>query len=189
MAAKVRDRPHWIVLRGGLLLAAVLSAAAVPWQLWSAFRSDDLTWDGDIGYGTAVPQSLVASNPGTQLYFDGHVGVYMHDASDRLRLLSVAPDVLLAAAMSYVAWVMLLVVLNVNAGRPFHGAVPRLLHTLAPVIAATAVAFTLLSAYVNQEIMVAALRPSGPPSGPDSTYSPDIGQMISAGCSQHCSWA
>jgi hypothetical protein len=179
MAPKLRDRPHWIVLRGGLTLLVAGGVLAIPLQIWGALTSDSLSWKGNVGYLTDLPRGLVTPKPGAFFTFDGSVGVSLDDPSSRLSLLSVAPGIVLAATIAYVAWVLLLVVLNVNAGQPFYGAVPRLLTTVAPVIAVAAVAVTYVSAYANREIMLAVLAPGEHRiSSPDQLFNPAYGRMI-----------
>lgn len=179
MAAKKRDRLDWIILRGGLTLLAAGGALVVPLVLLTALRSDSLSWDGDVGFSTELPAKLVTPADGASLMFDGHVQVLVSDPTLRLSLLAAAPDILLAAAISYVAWVLLLVVLNVHAGESFSGRVPRLLATVGPVIAAATIALTFLRAYANHEIMSAAVGTQEYfPIDDGGFFNPALGRMI-----------
>ena len=178
MARKRSNRLDWVILRGGLTVLAIGGALTIPLQLWAALKSDRLDWAGDVGYATELPGKLITPAPGTSFTFDGSVGVTIVDPSTRLSLLSTLPDILLAAAIAYVAWVLLLVVLNVDSGDSFSGRVPRLLATVGPVIAFAAVAITVLSAYANREIMLAALGQQQVPIEPDQLFTLEIGPMI-----------
>jgi hypothetical protein len=178
MIPKVRDRLHWIILRGGLLVLVTGGILTIPLLMWNTLRADDLSWDGDVGYITELPRGSLTPAPGASFDFTGSVGVRLDDPSTRLSLLSVAPSIVLTAAIVYVAWVLLLVVLNVNAGQSFQGAVPRLLATVGPVIAVTAVAVTFLHAYANREIMLAALAPDELWHTGDDLFEPAYGTML-----------
>jgi hypothetical protein len=157
MARTRRNRLDWIILRGGLTVLVLGGALTIPLQLWGALRSDQLSWDGDVDYATDLPGTLITPAPGASFTFDGSVGVIVFDPSTRLSLIAAAPGILLAAAIAYVAWVLLLIVLNVQSQDSFAGRVPQLLATLGPVIAFASVAITLLNAYANREIMLTAL--------------------------------
>lgn len=178
MARKRLDRLDWVILRGGLTVLTVGGALTIPLQLWAALRSDQLNWDGDVGYGTELPGRLLTPAPGASFTFDGTVGVTIFDPSTRLALLATVPGILLATAVAYIAWVLLLVVLNVQAGDSFSGRVPRLLTTVGPVIALAAVSITVVNAYANREIMLAALRQQDIPIKTSELFTLDIGPML-----------
>lgn len=155
--ARSRDQLHWILLRGTLLLLSAGGLLGVPLILFQVWHGDSLSWQGDVDFGTEMPQRVVHTAPQVEGTWDGKLMVWMPHASWTLRLLAVLPDLLLALVVGYVAFVLLLMVMNVQERRPFAGSSAAMLQSAAGAIALGAVAVPFSRAWANEKIMNSAL--------------------------------
>lgn len=152
----MRDRLHWIVLRGVLLLLVTWGLLGVPWMLFQALHSYELSWSGDLAFSTDLPHGLFVPVHGASATYGGDAGIGITDPTARLSVLSVLPDLLLSAAMAYVAFVLLLLVLRIQEGRTFAGNGARLLQSSAIVIAVAAVVIPMARMWADREILASA---------------------------------
>lgn len=162
MRSAGRDRVDRMILRGFLLVGAVgglLSAVAIPVR---ALRDDRLFWEGSVGYGTDFPDDdLVRPKDGASFYWDGHLDVRIDDATTRLRMLVALPETLSALAFGLVCLMLLLLLLDTHGGRPFLRRNLNRLRIAACVIFVAAALVPLARAWANEEVMTAAVTPSG----------------------------
>lgn len=152
----MRDRLHWIVLRGVLLLLVAGGLLGIPLMLFQAVHSYELSWTVDLGTVTELPRGLFVPAHDASANYLGQADIGIIEPDARLSVLSVLPDVLLAAAMAYVAFVLLLLVLRIQEGRTFAGNGARLLRSAAIVIATAAVLIPLARIWADREILASA---------------------------------
>ena len=149
----MRDRLHWIVLRGVLLLLMTGGLLGVPLILFQALHSDNLSWSADLGVSTGLPHGFFVPAHGASATYRGEAAIWIPDPDRKLLVLSVLPDVLLSAAMAFVAFVLLLLVLRIQEGRTFAGNGALLLRSAAIVIAVAAVLIPLARSWAAREIL------------------------------------
>ena len=174
----MRDRLHWIVLRGTLLLLTAGGLLGVPLTLFRVWHDDSLSWEGDVNYGTEMPQRVVHTASHAGATWNGELTVWIPDAPWKLRLLAVLPDTLLALVIGYVALVLLLIVMNVQERRPFAGSSATVLRSAAGAIALGAVVVPVSRAWANEKIMNSALVVDRSMGQTGVGFEPDISTML-----------
>jgi hypothetical protein len=145
------------LLRGFLRLLLLTAPVTV---VVSALAWDDrrLSWvDPGQSFGGDVVDRLGTdlfgtARPGTELQYGGQVQFVVAHASTPLWLLHVVPSLVVAVAVSTVAFVLLQLLAETVAGRPFTEQMPSRLRAVALVVAAAAVAAPALTAAADTAI-------------------------------------
>jgi hypothetical protein len=133
------------LLRGFLRLLVLVTPLFLVFALIDAFGERRVTWlDTTFSAGDgAPPDGLDVPRPGTDLQVEGHVRYVVDNAPGWLWSLWMMPGLMLAVAMSAVALLLLRMMSETYAGRPFSDVGVRRLRRVAAVIALAGVAVPL----------------------------------------------
>ena len=148
-----KARIDHILVRGTLLLIVLAGPASIVLTVVAFFRDRSVHWVSQSGFGMDVPRFLGEPLPGTSATFEGELTVSIEEPSAGLWWLDALPDLLTAAAMTVVAWILLRLVLDTYGGRPFVAKSARGLRTVALVLGVAAFAVPISSALADTRIL------------------------------------
>jgi hypothetical protein len=160
-------RPRWspvpFLLRGFLRLLVLTTPLFVFFGLLAATGERRVTWvDQRWSSEGEAPGVAQQAEPGTSLAVEGHVKYVVDEASPWLWIVSLLPGLLLALAVSTVALLLLRMMRETYAGRPFSASGARRLRRVAAVVAGAAVLVPMLQA-VSAHAIATQVLPSEAP--------------------------
>jgi hypothetical protein len=151
------------LLRGFLRLVALTAPLFVVFAVISAFGDRRVSWldttTSNIGPG---PAALGTPRPGTTVELEGHVRYAVEHASIWLWGVSLLPGLLLGIAVSTVALLLLRMMADTYAGRPFVGQGATRLRRVAAVIGVGAFVVPVLQA-VSAHAIASRVVPAAAP--------------------------
>lgn len=158
-----RFNPSTFFARGLLGLGVTGGLFGLGFAVYSVATTASVHRDMDVGrkerYGDSV---TAADGASVQWRYDGFVVI--DDPGFGVAVVSALPGILLAAAILVAAWLVFLVVVDVELGRPFSPTSGRRLRGAAGVVAIAVVAYPFLSAWADVTAFHAAtLGESGGP--------------------------
>lgn len=142
--------------RGALGVAIVAAILGFSVELYSALFGSTLDRDVVTRFGDSIPERLLDPVAGADVSWRGEVSVTLTDPGTSVALLNALPALVVSVAMLVTAWLLLIVVIDVQRGVPFDAKAVRRLRTCAVVIATAAVAYTPLAAWADATVFEAA---------------------------------
>jgi Protein of unknown function (DUF2975) len=151
------DRTDFRLTRGALALVAVVAPLVlVGLTVVDWLRGEPLAWSGDTG-STGDLGGLVHAAGGATLTWDGAAEIRVSDASVGLWLAVLAPQLLLAAAVTTVALLLRHVVGEIQAGRPFTASSLRALRVTGVVVLVASVVVPCVSGLTTSAVVERAV--------------------------------
>jgi hypothetical protein len=164
MTSSIRTRITPFLLRGFLRLLILMTPVFVLFGVLSATGDRRVTWvDSHWTSEGGPPDVLGQPQPGTSIEVEGHVRYVVAQAPPWLWTVSLLPGLLLSIAVSIVAWMLLRMMNETYAGRPFSEIGVRRLRRVAGVVAVAAVLVPILQSVSAHAIAVRVLPGDDPP--------------------------
>jgi len=156
MATSGISRTHMFLLRGSLrcMVAFGWLWFLVPLLTWR--NGDAVSWDGQTDHSQVAPGLHTVR--GAAAYWEGQVHVEVNQPSVGLRLLSWLPEALMAVAVIVTGFLLLRLLYETQAGRPFFASSASRLRAISLVIGVAAVAVPITWSTANRAILETALR-------------------------------
>ena len=156
MATSGISRTQVFFLRGSLRSMVTFGWLwfLVPLLTWR--NGDALSWDGETDHSRVAPGLRTVR--GAAAYWEGQVHVEIYHPSAGLRLLSWLPEAIVAVAVIVTGFLLLRLLYETQAGRPFFASSASRLRAISLVVGVAAVAVPISWSVANRAILEAAAR-------------------------------
>lgn len=150
------SKTQLVLLRGSLRCMVVFGIAYVVLRSIEFLGDGTLRWDAQLGQSRAF-DARIALSEGSDAIWEGQLVLFVRDTPLWLDALALAPTAIAGLAVAMVGLLLLRIMHETHAGRPFFDTSARRLRMVSRVIAGAAVSASVTHSLANQEIVDAAL--------------------------------